>query len=120
MVAVGHLVHDRLYFPAIFGDDRDGFTDVKPWVSLEAVEGSQMFFGNLIQRSMHTVVDRLFDIGDALEHQAIVLERRSAEWLVARAATVHTITVEVRAIGEVNDRSIFHDAASPFDVVGRP
>ena len=40
MVAVGHLVNDRLYFPAVFGDDGNGFTDVKFGISLEAVEGS--------------------------------------------------------------------------------
>ena len=120
MVAVGHLVNDRLYFPAVFGDDRDGFTDVKLGVSLKAVEGSQMFFVNLVQRSMHTVVERLFDIGETSKDQAVVLEHSPAEWFVSWAADVHSVSVQICAIGEVNDGFFSHDVGLSFEVVGRP
>ena len=120
MVAVGHLVNDRLYFPAILGDDRDGFTNVKSGISFKAVEGSQMFFVNLVQRSMHTVVDSLFDIGETSKDQAVVLEHSPAERLVAWASDVHSVSVQICAIGEVNDGFFSHDAGLSFEVFGRP
>jgi len=120
MVAVGHLVNDRLYFPAVFGDDGNGFTNVKSGISFKAVEGTQMFFGNLVQCAMYVVTYRLFDIGETLERQTVVLEHCPAEWFVAWATGVHSVSVKIGAVSEVNDGFFYHDATPSFEVVGRP
>ena len=62
-----------------------------------------MLFGNLVQRSVHAVINRLFDVGDTLEHQSVIFQDSPAEWLIAWTTDVHSVSVQISAISKVND-----------------
>ena len=79
-----------------------------------------MFFVNLVQHPMHAVVDRFFDVGETSKDQAVVSEDSPAERFVSWATDVHPASVQISAIGEVNDGFFFHDVGLSFEVVGRP